>query len=87
MMYYFIPFLLTCDKNFIRLWDLLQSCYVNISVTTLGKLSPLWQNLKRFWQFFEGLLGSIWQKLLPNLQILYTVGQFLKAVNGLITKN
>ena len=35
-------------------------------MTRFGEISPLWQNLKSLWQFFEGKF-SIWQHLWPIL--------------------
>ena len=32
------------------------------TLTRFGEITPLWQNLKTLWQYFEGLF-SIWQTL------------------------
>ena len=40
--------------------------YTSTSVTRFGEFSPLWQNLKRFWQYFE-ILFRIWHTFEPTL--------------------
>ena len=36
-------------------------------MTRFGEISPLWQNFKNIWQFYEGLIG-IWQTFEPTME-------------------
>ena len=56
-----------------------------ISVTRLGKISPLWQNFKSLWQFFESLfcIGKIFE---PNWANFYDIEQILVVADGPILK-
>ena len=54
-------------------------------VTRFVKISPLWQNFKSLWLFFEGLF-CIWQTLEPNWANVFEIGQILIVVNGPILK-
>ena len=49
---------------------------VMTSVTRIGEISPLWQNFKSLWLFFQGLF-CIGQNFEPNWQILYDIAQIL----------
>ena len=44
--------------------------YIAVSVTRLGKISPLWQNFKHLWLFLVD-----WQNMKPTLVYFYNVGR------------
>ena len=55
------------------------------SVTIIGEISPLWQILMVFGQFYYGLFG-VWQTFVHTWTIFPLFGNFL-VVNGQRLKN
>ena len=43
----------------------------------------LWQNVKSFWQYFEGLFSK-WQRFESSLENIFATGQIVIFANGQI---
>ena len=58
----------------------------SVSVTRLGIISPLWQNLKSCWAI-NSIILLVCKALNLHWQIYYAIGQIYIVINGQILKN